>query len=65
MKVKILVEKWFGCSGILESKIPFTDWYNVRVSPTLRLVLTEEEFCREEFFKLLEQVSERYLLNKI
>lgn len=44
MKVKILIGIFKDSVGILENKISNSSWYNVRVSPTLRLALTEEEF---------------------
>jgi len=44
MKVQITFGLWKGTIGTLEGAIPGTNWYNVRVSPELRLALTLEEF---------------------
>jgi len=35
---------WVNEIGILEDRIPGTDWFNVRLTPFLRLALTESEF---------------------
>lgn len=44
MKVKILIGVWQNVIGVLEDKIPNSNWFNVRVSNNLRLALTLEEF---------------------
>ncbi len=46
MKVKITIAGiWKDTIGVIEGfQIPGTKWFNVRVSPQLRLVLTMEEF---------------------
>ena len=47
MKVKILIGHYRNQIGVLEDKIPNSDWFNVRVNKEaggMRLVLTEEEF---------------------
>lgn len=46
MRVKITIGNWSGTIGTLEDKIPHSDWWNVSVSPDLRLALTEAEFIR-------------------
>jgi len=44
MKVKITIGVWSNTIGALEGVIPNSNWFNVRVSPELRLALTLEEF---------------------
>lgn len=44
-RVVVLVGFWKGTLGKVEDKIPGTEWFNVRVSPDLRLVLYKNEFC--------------------
>jgi hypothetical protein len=44
MKVIIKIGNFKEVIGVLEDKIPNSDWFNVRISPNLRLALTEKEF---------------------
>jgi hypothetical protein len=44
VKVRILIGNWEGTVGTLLDAIPWTGWYNVRVTPTLRLALYRHEF---------------------
>lgn len=48
MKVKLLVGCWLGTVGVVEDRIPGTEWFNVRVSPDLRLALKATEFTPAE-----------------
>ena len=48
MKVKILIGLWANTIGVLEDKIPNSNWFNVRiiepVNNNFRLALTRNEF---------------------
>ena len=44
LQVKVLFGHYKDSFGILEEKLPGTEWFNVRVAPNLRLALTEQEF---------------------
>lgn len=44
MSVIVRIGIWAGTAGRLEDIIRGTEWFNIRVSPKLRLALTKDEF---------------------